>query len=152
MELPARMYIPPTSILVDLIGAGVLLIITIPCGINIIKTSINRARGYAYLNKELYSDKDGVATYESQAYSVTPQNITLGILSLLGVAASLAIAILSLTDGYGDFWPGQGREVVGWLQFGISVSLILSFFWSISSTSTTAHALLRQYLDSNVMN
>ncbi|KAF1981699.1 putative ABC bile acid transporter [Aulographum hederae CBS 113979] len=68
--------------------------------------------------KELYEDKDGVATPESQAnYSARWQIASLVVLGVAGTALALAGSVLTLTSG-------EEGAVERWLQFGIWALLL----------------------------
>lgn len=78
-------------------------------------------------DSELYEDKDGVASPETQKqYSVKLQNVFATIFAVAGFGVACANAVLGMLNE-------RGSEIDGWVQFVLWVSLILSLsdssFW-----------------------
>jgi hypothetical protein len=71
---------------------------------------------------ELYEDKDGVATVESQKlYSVKLQNIFATFFTTAGFAVSLTNAVLATLNE-------EASTIDGWLQFSLWVSADIFYY------------------------
>ena len=100
-----------------------------------------------------YEDKDGIATEESAAaYSATLPKALLSIFSVLGLLASIALAVLASIN------TASGMTVENWLTAGLGVRirayrsqkhlLIPSVSSPVSNFSNCAHKRFRQKLQS----
>lgn len=102
------------SAIVGLTALTLVFITTIPTLLNLLKRAKSqyKANGYDEIHK-LYEDKDGVATEESQnQYSATVPKYSTLFGSIIGLATSIAIAVLISVNSV------RNLDIENWLVFG----------------------------------
>lgn len=79
-------------------GLVLVTVASVPHVLLLIKTRCTARRKYSELSN-VYEDKDGAATTDSQAaYSDLVQRVTLLIASILGTGLAIALLVLNLTN------------------------------------------------------